>query len=93
MFYIAHYQYPVRWTAQSTLHFCPPPGTPVHSDTKSTSLGSILAMQQLCVKTKSLTYPPLSIDRYSFIKLKLKMPKLRNGSKRGLEPGLSQKRV
>ena len=28
-----------------------PPGRPVHSSTNSTSLGSILAMQQLCAKT------------------------------------------
>ena len=43
-FYIA--QYPVRWTAQSALHVSSP-GRPVHSDTNSASLGSILAMQQL----------------------------------------------
>ena len=66
MFYIA--QYPVRWTAQSASHFSFP-GRPVHSDTNSSSLGSILAMQQLRVKTKSLTFPPLSIARYSFIQL------------------------
>ena len=45
------------------------PGRPVHSDTNSTSLGSILAMQQLRAKTKSLTFQPLSIARYSFIQL------------------------
>ena len=38
-FYIA--QYPVRWTAQSALHFCSP-GRTVHSDTDSASPGSIL---------------------------------------------------
>ena len=43
-FYIA--QYPVRRTAQSTLHFSSP-GRSVHSDTNSASLGSILAMQQI----------------------------------------------
>ena len=59
-FYIA--QYPVRWTAQSALHFSSP-GRPVHSDTNSASPGSILAMQQLRAKTKSLTF------RYSFIQL------------------------
>ena len=48
-------QYPVRWTAQSTLHFTP--GRPVHS------------VQQLCTTTKSLTFPPPSIARYSFIQL------------------------
>ena len=45
------------------------PDRPVHSDTNSASPGSILAMQQLGAKTKSLTFPPLSIARYSFIQL------------------------
>ena len=45
------------------------PGRPVHSDTNSASPGSILAMQQLRATTKSLSYPPLSIVRYSFIQL------------------------
>ena len=45
------------------------PGRPVHSDTNSASPGSILARQQLRAKTKSLTFPPLSIARYSFIQL------------------------
>ena len=45
------------------------PDRPVHSDTNSTSPGSILAMQQLRAKAKSLTFPPLSIARYSFTKL------------------------
>ena len=66
-FYIA--QYPVRWTAQSALHFFASPGRPVHSDTNSASPGSILARQQLRAKAKSLTFPPLSIARYSFIQL------------------------
>ena len=35
----------------------------------SASPGSILAMQQLRATTKSLTFPPLSIARYSFIQL------------------------
>ena len=64
-FHIA--QYPVRWTAQSALHFSST-GRPVHSDTNSASLGSILSMQQLR-NDYSLTYPPLSIARYSFIQL------------------------
>ena len=29
----------------------------------------IIVMQQLCATTKSLTFPPLSIDRYAFIQL------------------------
>ena len=64
-FYIA--QYPVRWTAQSALHFSSP-SRPVHSDTNSASRGSILAMQQLR-NDYSLTCPPLSIARYSLIQL------------------------
>ena len=59
-------QYPVRWTAQSASHFLPsladlfiPTPTP----------GRILAMQQLSATTKSLTFPPLLIARYSFIQL------------------------
>ena len=45
------------------------PGRPVHSDTNSASPGSILARQQLRAKAKSLTFPPLSIARYSIIQL------------------------
>ena len=48
---------------------CALPGRPVHSDTNSASPGSIQAMQQLRATTKSLTFPPLSIARYSFIQL------------------------
>ena len=44
------------------------PGRPVHSDTNSASLGSILAMQQLR-NDYSLTCPPLYIARFSFIQL------------------------
>ena len=44
------------------------PGRTVHSDTNSASLGSILAMQQLR-NGYSITFPPLSIARYSFIQL------------------------
>ena len=45
------------------------PNRPVHSDTNSASPGGILARQQLRAKSKSLTFPPLSIVRYSFIQL------------------------
>ena len=59
--------YPVRWTAQSALHF--PPLADLFIPTPfSASLGSILAMQQLH-NDYSLTFPPLSIARYSFIQL------------------------
>ena len=44
------------------------PGRPVHSNTNSASLGSILAMQQLR-NDYSITCPPLSLARYSFIQL------------------------
>ena len=64
-FYIA--LYPVRWTAQSALHF--PPLADLFIPTPfSASLGSILAMQQLR-NDYSLTFPPLSIASYSFIQL------------------------
>ena len=72
------------------------PDRPVHSDTNSASPGTSLAMQQLSATTKSLTCPPLSIARYSFIQQstgapmeRTKMPNLRNGSKGGFEPGLT----
>ena len=92
-------QYPVRWTAQSALHFSSP-DRPVHSDTNSASLGSSLAMQQLRAKTKSLPCPPLSITRYSFIQLSLLRRREENENaqtskrlQRGFEPGLSRLRV
>ena len=47
-------QSPVHWTAQGALHFTP--GKSVHSGTKLTSLGNILAMQQLRAKTNSLHF-------------------------------------
>ena len=59
--------YPVRWTVQSALHF--PPLADLFIPTPfSAFLGSILAMQQLR-NDYSLTFPPLSIARYSFIQL------------------------
>ena len=48
---------------------CAFPDRPVHSDTNSASPGSMLARQQLRANTKSLTCPPLSKARYSFIQL------------------------
>ena len=62
IFYIA--QYPVRRRLKALYTY-----RPVHSDTNSASPGSILAMQQLRATTKSLTFPPVSIARYSFIQL------------------------
>ena len=64
-FYIA--QYPVRWTAQSAFTLFAFPDRPVHSNANSASPGSILATLQLRGETKSITFPPLSIARYSFI--------------------------
>ena len=46
-FYIV--QCPVRWTTQSVVHFTP--GRPVHYDTNSTTIGSILVTRQLRTKT------------------------------------------
>ena len=66
-FYIA--QYPVRWTAQSASHFLPSLTDLFIPTPFSASPGSILARQQLRAKTKSLTFPPLSTVRYSFIQL------------------------
>ena len=66
-FYIA--QYPVRWTAQSASHLLPSLTDLFIPTPFSASPGSILARQQLRAKTKSLTCPPLSIARYSFIQL------------------------
>ena len=66
-FYIA--QYPICWTAQSPLHFLPSLTDLFIPTPFSTSPGSILARQQLRSKTKSFTFPPLSIAKYSFIQL------------------------
>ena len=65
-FYIA--QYPVRWTAQSALHFCPPWQTCSFRHQLGFS-GKHSSDAALRAKTKSLTCPPLSIARYSFIQL------------------------
>ena len=65
-FYIA--QYPVRWTAQSALHFCPPCQTCSFRHQLGFS-GKHSSDAALRAKTKSLTCPPLSIARYSFIQL------------------------
>ena len=95
-FYIA--LYPVHWTAQSALHF--PPLADLFIPTPfSASLGSILAMQQLR-NDYSLTFPPLSIARYSFIQLsRLRRREVKENAQtskryqKGFEPGLSQLRV
>ena len=71
------------------------PGRPVHSNTNSASPGSILARQQLRARAKSLTFPPLSIARYSFIQLsqlecqwrERKFPIFETVTKRDSNPG------
>ena len=55
-------QYPVRWTAQSALYFSSP-GIPVHSDTNSASLESILSMQQL--RNHYIVFTHISTTVYS----------------------------
>ena len=90
--------YPVHWTAQSALHF--PPLADLFIPTPfSASLGSILAMQQLR-NDYTLTFPPLSIARYSFIQLsRLRRREVKENAQtskryqRGFEPGLSRLRV
>ena len=72
-------QYPVRWTAQSALHvlhpladlFIPTPtlDTALHKNYLFFMIGRIQARRQLRAKAKSLTCPPLSIARHSFIQL------------------------
>ena len=81
----------------------PPLGRPVHSDTHSNSLGSILAMQQLRVKTihSHIQCTPLSIVRYSFIQLsglrhlwrEQKCPTFETVANGVFEHGLSRLRV
>ena len=44
-------------------------GTNCKINTNSASPGSILSTQLLCVKPYLLTFPPLSVARYSFIQL------------------------
>ena len=82
----------------SALHF-PPLADLFIPTTFSASLGSILAMQQLR-NDYSLTFPPLSIARYSFIQLsRLRRREVKENAQtskryqRGFEPGLSRLRV
>ena len=93
-FYIA--QYPVRWTAQSALHFCLPWQTcsfrhqlglsgKHSSQAASTRQGKITRISttvysQVLIYTAEST--GASMER-------TKMPNLRNGSKGGFEPGLT----
>ena len=72
------------------------PDRPVHSDTNSASPGSILVMQHLRATTKSLTFPPPSIARYSSIqdselgrRGENKNAQNLKQQQRGFEPGFS----
>ena len=66
-----------RFFKKGTLLFSPldrslyisPPGRPVHSDTNSTSLGSIQPCCNILNEDYSLTFPQQFTARYSFIKL------------------------
>ena len=60
-------QYPGGWTAQSALHYTP--GRLVHSGNNSTSPGKHFSHAANMREDYSLTFPPLSIARYSFIQL------------------------
>ena len=64
MFYIVQYQ--VRWTDQSALHFSSP-GRPVHSDTVLGFSGKHSSHAAITREDYSITFPPLSIARYSFV--------------------------
>ena len=67
----------------------------VHSDTNSASPGIILAMQQLRATTNSLTVPPTVYSQVLIYTAestgasveRMKMPNVRNGSKRDSNPG------
>ena len=60
-FYIA--QYPVRWTAESALHF----SSPVHPSW--CSFRHQLGFSWKHSSHAAITFPPLSVARYSFIQL------------------------
>ena len=66
-FYIA--QYPVRWTGQRALPLLPPLADLFIPTPTRLLREAFIARQQLRAKTKSLTFPPLSIARYAFIQL------------------------
>ena len=95
--YIA--QYPVRWTAQSALHFSSPWQTCSFRHQLELS-GKHSAMPQLLRRVYSLTLPTLSINRYSFIQQSVlghceeneNVPSFETATKR-FEPRLSRSRV
>ena len=68
-FYIA--QYPVRWTAQSALHFFALPGRPVQSDTNSASQGSIQYTMYLTIISETKSTLELTAENLQYITLDL----------------------
>ena len=69
-FFFYKTQYPVHWTTESALHFTASPGRPEGSFSYRLDFsGKHSAMLQLLYEGYSLTLPPLSITRYSFIQL------------------------
>ena len=91
---IAHY--PVHWTVKELSTLPLPPSTPVHSDTNSACLESILAMQQLRAKTNHSnmsTTVNSQVLIYTAEWSGAKIPNLRNGSQGVFEPGLTWLRV
>ena len=87
----------IRWTIQSA--YTSPPGRPIHSGTNWTCQEAFLSHTAIMREDYSLIFPPPSIASYSFIQLSElgrrgeNTNALRNGSKRGFEPGLSRLRV
>ena len=64
-FYIA--QYPHRWTAQNALHFAPLAGLFIPTPTRL--LWEAQSHAAITCEDYSLTFPPPSLARYSFIQL------------------------
>ena len=87
-FYVV--QYPVRWTAQSTVHFTPWQTCSFRHQLDFSRKHSIHAV---ITREGIFIFLPPSISRYSFIHLswgnmeRIKMPELRNGSKGDSNPG------
>ena len=76
------------------------PDRPVHSDTVLGFSGKHSSQAAITRQTKSLTFPPLSIARYSFIQLSQQGRREENENaqsskryQRGFEPGLTRLRV
>ena len=97
-FYIV--QYPVCWTTQSALHWLFLPDTSVHSDTNSTSLGSIMPRgnyaQRLFTHISTTVYSQVLIYTAEWTEAswrERKCPNFETVAKGGFEPELSWWRV